>query len=83
MADKEILMMDGCTNSEAEKHLERGTVVFDGEDFEKYFEDYMDEWGVDLEEQEKYKTMMKEKEPMTDWGVVEHEDKIFYIMYVL
>lgn len=83
MTDKEILMMDGCTSSEAEKHLKRGTVVFEGEDFKEHFENYMDEWEVDLEEREKYKSMIKEKEPMTDWGVVEYEDKTFYIMYVL
>ena len=29
MTDIEILMMDGCTKSEAEKHLKNGTTVFE------------------------------------------------------
>lgn len=81
MTDLEILMMDDCTRSEAKKHLERGTVVFEGEDFEEHFEDYM--WDADAQERERYKIMIEEKKPVTDWGVVEHEGKTWYIMYVL
>ena len=33
MTDIEILIMDRCTKSEAEKHLKKGTTVFEGEDF--------------------------------------------------
>ena len=76
-------MMDGCTKSEAEKHLERGTTVFDGEDFEEHFDDYMNEWDIDVDEKEKYRAMIDEKKPMTDWGVVEDSGKTYYIMYVL
>lgn len=45
MTELNILMMDGCTKSEAEKHLQAGTVIIDGEDFKKNFDIYMDEWG--------------------------------------
>jgi hypothetical protein len=43
MTSLEILMADGCTRAEAERHLERGTAVFEGQDFEAHFEDYMEE----------------------------------------
>lgn len=35
MTNLEILMADGCTRAEAERHLKNGSVVFEGEDFEK------------------------------------------------
>lgn len=77
----EILVMDGCTSSEAEKHLNKGTIVFD--DFEEHFDDYMDEWGIDEEEKKEYKAMIDFKNPVVDWGIVEDEGNTFYIMYVL
>lgn len=83
MTNLEVLMMDGCTKSEAEKHLQRGTTVFDGEDFEKHFESYMDEWDIDEEERAEYRRMIDEKKPVADWGVVEHNGKTWYISYVL
>lgn len=46
MTDAEVLMMDGCTRKEAERHLERGTTVFQKSDFEKNFDNYLDEWGI-------------------------------------
>lgn len=30
----EILMLDRCTKSDAEKHLKNGSTVFEGDDFE-------------------------------------------------
>lgn len=83
MTNLEILMMDGCTKSEAEKHLQNGTVVFESEDFEKHFESYMDEWDIDDEERAEYRRMIDEKKPAADWGVVEHNGKTWYISYVL
>lgn len=44
MTEIEILMYDGCTASEAQKHLERGTLIID--DLEEHFNDYMLEWGI-------------------------------------
>lgn len=81
MNDIEVLMMDGCTKSEAEKHLKHGTSVLD--DFEENFDSYMNEWGVEEEEKEKYKKMVNEKEPAEDWGIVEYRDKTYYIAYCL
>lgn len=83
MTDIEILMMDGCTENESKRRLKNGTTVFEGEDFEKHFESYMDEWGIDEEERTEYKAMIDEKKPATDWGIVQHEGKTWYIMYVL
>ena len=76
-------MMDGCTKSEAEKHLKNGTAVFDGKDFEKNFESYMEEWGIDGDDRAEYKAMIEEKKPADDWGIVEDSGKTYYIMYVL
>ena len=82
MNNVELLMLDGCTRSEAEKHLKNGTVVFS--DFQESFMDYMNEWGiVDKEEQEKYREMVETKVPLPDWGVVDQDGKYFFIMYVL
>lgn len=77
----EILMMDGCTKSEAKKHLKNGTTVF--EDFEEHFEDYMNEWAIGEDDREEYKVMINDKIPVSDWGIVEDAGKTFYIMYVL
>ena len=83
MSNIEILMKDGCTKVEAEKHLARGTMVFDGADLEENFSAYMKEWGIDDDNQAGYKAMVDKNKPMQDWGIVEHEDKTYYIMYVL
>lgn len=77
----EILMMDGCTRSEAEKHLNNGTVVFD--DFEKNFDSYMKEWDCDEEEKEAYQDMIESKIPVMDWGIVESEGHTYYISYTI
>lgn len=81
MTEIEILMMDGCTKAEAEKHLKRGTTVFDEDDFRLFVDEIISD--SDEEEQEKYKEMLEKKKPLADWGIVEHEDKTWFIMYVL
>lgn len=83
MKDLEIMMTDGCTKSEAENHLRNGSTVFEGEDFENNFGHYMDEWDIDEEDRAEYKSMIDTKKPAADWGVVEHDGKTWYIMYVL
>lgn len=83
MKDIELLMLDGCTRSEAERHLQRGTAVFEADDLKAHFADYMQEWGVDEEEQEAYKEMLDSKKPLTDWSVVEQDGKAYFIQYVL
>lgn len=77
----EIIMKDRKTESEAKKHLEKGSIVFD--DFEENFEKYMKEWLYDDEEIAACKNMIETKEPLQDWGVVDYEGKTYYIMYVL
>lgn len=81
MTDIEILMMDGCTRSEAEKHLQRGSAVID--DLEEHSEEYMSEWDMDEEEREKVQEMIRTKKPMTDWGIVQDGGKTYYIAYCL
>ena len=83
MTDIEVLMKNGYSKRKAEEELKRGTVVFEGEDFEKHFDDYMEEWGVDKEEQEKYRKMLEEKIAIPDWGIVEDNGNTYYIMHCL
>ena len=83
MTDIEVLMKNGYSKRKAEEELKRGTVVFEGEDFERHFDDYMEEWGVDEEEQEKYRKMLEEKIALPDWGIVEDNGNTYYIMYCL
>lgn len=83
MTDIEVLMKNGYSKRKAEEELKRGTVVFEGEDFERHFDDYMEEWGVDEEEQEKYKKMLDKKTALPDWGIVEDNGNTYYIMHCL
>ena len=83
MTDIEVLMKNGYSKRKAEEELKRGTVVFEGEDFERHFDDYMEEWRVDEEEQEKYRKMLEEKIAIPDWGIVEDNGNTYYIMYCL
>ena len=83
MTDIEVLMKNGYSKRKAEEELKRGTVVFEGEDFERHFDDYMEEWGVDEEEQEKYRKMLEEKIAIPDWGIVEDNGNTSSIMYCL
>ena len=77
----EILMKDGCTRTEAEKHLKDGAIIF--EDFEENFDSYMKEWDCDEEEKEAYRKMIDSKNPATDCGVVDRDGNTYYIMYAL
>lgn len=77
----EILMKDGCTKHDAEKHLKNGCIIFD--DFEENFEKYMEEWDVDEDDIPMYRKMIDKKIPVPDWGVVEENENTYYIMYVL
>ena len=81
MDEIKILMMDGCTESEAKKHLERGAMVYS--DMAENFDKYAKEWQLDKEEREAIKNMIDTKEPAHDWGVVEIYGKTYFIQYVL
>lgn len=76
-----ILMLDHCTKSEAEEHLIKGSVVFD--DLAERLDEYSLQWGLDTDEVDILKRMIKTNIPPADWGVVEFEDKTYYIQYVL
>ena len=81
MDEIKILMMDGCTESEAKKHLKDGTVIF--EDFDKNLEEYLDELDIEEEDRNEYRKMVTDKIPVADWGVVDQDGKTYYIMYSL
>lgn len=77
----ELLMKDGDTRSEAEKHLKDGAMII--EDLAENLESYLDEWDIDEEDREAYRNMVENKIPVAGWGIVEDGGKTFYIMYVL
>ena len=77
----ELLMKDGDTRSEAEKHLKDGAMII--EDLAENLESYLDEWDIEEEDREAYRNMIENKIPVADWGIVEDDGKTFYIMYVL
>ena len=81
MNEIKILMMDGCTESEAKKHLKRGTIVYI--DLPENFERYAEEWDLDEEKREVIRNMIDTKEAAHDWGVVEIDGKTYFIQYVL
>ena len=81
MDEIKILMMDGCTESEAKKHLERGTIVYS--DLQENFDKYAEEWQLDEEEREAIRNMIDNKEPAQDRGVVEIDGNVYFIQYVL
>ena len=77
----EILMLDRCTRTEAQKHLEKGTIIFEGEDLEQNLEEYLDEWNI--EEREPFREMIRTGVPAPNWGVVKKDGKTYYIQYCL
>ena len=77
----ELLILDRCTKSEAEKPLKNGATIF--EDLEENIESYLDEWNIEEEDKDEYRKMVTDKIPTRDWGVVEDNGKTYYIMYVL
>lgn len=82
MTDIEILMEDGCTREDAQRHLEVGTIIFD--DFEDHLDSYCAELAKGDEEfEEELRKMVETKEPAPDWGIVELNGKTYYIMYCL
>lgn len=49
MTNIEILMQDGCTRSEAEKHLKRGAVIYEESDRDYFIEESVSQ-GFTVEE---------------------------------
>ena len=75
----EILMLDRCTRTEAEKHLKNGTIIYS--DLEEHLEEYLDGWNIEEEEREPFREMIKTGVPARGWGVVKKGDKTYYIEY--
>ena len=63
------------------KHLKNGSTIF--EDFEENIESYLNEWSIEEEDKNEYRKMVTDKIPVRDWGIVEDNEKTYYIMYVL
>ena len=79
----EIIMEDSHTKKEAVDYLCNGSAVYEKEEFVKFFEQYMNEWDVEEEDQEEYKKMIDTNKPVFDWGVVEYEGTVYFIDSVL
>lgn len=83
----EILMDDGCTKSEAEKHLKNGSTVYYDleENLDKYLADwsYLDDGVGGVKYTDSVRKMVRTGEPLTDWGIVKKNGKNYYIEYVL
>ena len=76
----EILRLDGCTKTEAIKAIKNGTIVYD--DFKQNIETYLNEWGLNESEKIEYRNMIKTRIPIEDWGIVEKNNKIYFIQYI-
>lgn len=79
----EIIMEDRHTKKEAVAYLCNGTIIYEKEEFGKFFEQYMGEWDCDEEERAEYKKMIENNKPVFDWGIVNYENKTYFIDYVL
>ena len=82
----EILMADRCTKGEAEKFLKNGTLIYIAKDFESNYMEYASEDHASEEDikdlTDRYKNMIDNQEPITDWSIVNLGGKRYYIEYV-
>lgn len=79
----ELLIMDGCTKEEAERHLKNGSIVFEESDLKEHFDLYAKEWNLNKEEYDKHKNMIEKKEAICDWSIVSDGVKTYFIQYAL
>lgn len=79
----EILVEAGSTRSEAEYHLDRGTIVYEVADFLEFFEEYTQ--GCEPEDQERIKSFVEEGKDGVcgDYAMVTYDDAQYLIEYVL
>lgn len=79
----EILVKAGSTRSEAEYHLDRGSIVYKVEDFLEFFEEYTQ--ACDPEDQERLKSFVESgKDGMCgDYALVTYDGTRYLIEYVL
>lgn len=85
--DFKALILDGNTYREAERRLNHGTaIVYSARDFETNFNDYMEQWGVnqDQDELDEFRAMVDYEVAVTDWSIVKLDGEVaYYIEYVL
>lgn len=91
----EILGNCGWGKDGAKKLLNSGTIIFDAEDFEKNYMNYLEEWNMleyeDEEEKKEveeiianYRRMVEEKDPAPDWQIyTDNDGKLYYIQLAL
>lgn len=79
----EILMADKCTEYEAKKYLSNGTVIY--ADFEENFESYAKEWLATTSEDfiEELRKMVETHKAIEGWSIVDYEENLYYIEYVM
>lgn len=73
----ELLMKDGDTRSEAEKHLKDGAMII--EDLEENLENYLDEWGVEEEDREAYRNMIEKRSRLQTGESLKMAEKLFIL----
>lgn len=82
-----ILMEDGCAESDAIDHLDRGANIYDDleENIDAYCEEfsYLDNETDEVRYTDTIREMVKTKVPARDWGIVQDSGKTYYIEYVL
>ena len=91
----EILANCGWGKDGAKARLISGTTIYDAEDFEKIYMNYLKEWGMldyeDEEEKEEvrkrveeYRRMVEERDEATDWEIYRDNDgTLYYIQLAL
>lgn len=81
MTNLEILMADGCTRHDAEKHLKNGAIIYS--DFAEHLESYLKEWRLDEDDADAFREMIRTGKPVADWGIVKDGNTTYYIEYIL
>lgn len=71
----ELLMKDGDTRSEAEKHLKDGAVII--EDLAENLGSYLDEWDVDEEDRGAYRNMIEKRSLLQAGELLKMAEKLF------
>ena len=91
----EILANCGWGKDGAKARLISGTTIYDAEDFEKNYTEYLEEWNMleyeDEEEKKEveeiianYRRMVEEKDPAPDWQIyTDNDGKLYYIQLAL
>lgn len=75
----EILMNDGCTQYDAERHMKNGTLIYEMDEFMKNADEYLSY----MEEKEEFLEQIKDGVAPEDWGIAEYEGQKYIIQYCL